>query len=166
MQKKPLTHRLCVKSNYTVWKLIASIALIAVLIVPIMIFLTEGVVTDEDFGGFICGIIFGGIFAIVGIILLIHTLKTRAKLMTRQYYIYMDMVASKKIQKGDDTVSYMLCFANNKYTKSVSRKKYEMIQVGTPYYLLQIKGAKNAMAAFAESEYYLDESVRKQIRHF
>lgn len=164
MQKKPLTHRLCIKSNYTILKIIASIFLIAVLAVPIVIFFDGAALTDDDLGGLVFGVIFGGIFAILGIVLLINTLKTRAKLMARKYYIYMDMVGHKKVQHGSDSVSYVLYFANNKYTKAVSRKKFETIQIGTPYYLVQVQGEKRAMAAFAEAEYYLDESVRKQVR--
>ena len=166
LQKKPLTHRVCIKSNHTFWKIVISIILIAILIVPIAIFLDGGDLSNGDIGGLICGVLFGGLFAVFGAILLINAIKDRTKLMARKYYIYMDIVVSKKVQKDDDSVSYLLCFANNKYTKAVSKKKYEATQAGTPYYLLQINDAKKAINAFAESEYYLDESVRRNFRAF
>lgn len=162
MKKKPLTHRKCVNDNDTIFKMILSILTMATIIIIIPMIATSNVSNFIKLG---IGVLWGGTMFVIGMILLINAIKTRTNLKRKNYYIYMDCVSYKKVHRDEDSVSYLLCFANNKYTKSVSRKKYETIPTGTQYYLVQIQGSEKAIAAFPESEYYLDESVKHLMRY-
>lgn len=159
INKKPLTHKQCVKGNHTVVKIIVSIVM---MLLPLIPFVME----SETMLGFILALLFCVIFAVLGVIMFFSTLKSRAKLATGQYFIYLDMVAGKRVIRDDDGNSYHLQFARNQYEKSVSKKKYDATGIGTQYYLVQLTNANQAFAAYPAQEYYLDNSVQHKFRSF
>lgn len=162
MDKKPLTHKKCVKSDMLWLKLLGA----ALALSPISI--VFGVSSFEDLfsAEMLFPIIFGGCFVLLGIFIFISSIKTRMKMVAKQYYVYVDMVIGKNIDSDDDSTTYYLCFANNKYKKAVSIKKFQQTQVGAPYYLVQPIGNKHALSAFDTNEWYIDESVHPQLRQF
>ena len=159
LQRKPLNHRLCVKSNHTVLKIILSFLLMMLIIIPF-------VMEDMTVLGFVASMLFCGGFSIMGIVLFFSALKSRAKLAAGQYFIYVDMVTGKRIQKDDDADSYYLQFARNKFEKSVSKRTYESTHMGTQYYLVQLTNENQAYAAYPANEYYIDKSVQRNFRSF
>ena len=102
--------------------------------------------------------------------------KTNKRLKAGDYYIYLDTVSGKRKEESKNqnqdpnqtqntnNIKYYLQFENNKYELPVSKKLYDAVKMNAPYYLLQINGAKKAMSAFAESEYYLDDEVQKHFK--
>lgn len=159
LQKKPLNHRQCVKGSYTTLKIILSIVMMGF---PILPFVFEA----ADWLSFVLAQIVCVILAVMGIILFFSTLKSRAKLAAGQYFIYLDMVAGKRVIEDDDSVSFRLQFARNKYEKGVSKKVYEATGVGTQYYLVQLTNENQAYAAYPANEYYIDKSVQRKFRSF
>ena len=162
LKKKPLTHKKCVRSDMFGLKLFVFI----ILLTPVYIPFDEMNIGELFSVKMILPMLLLCAFFIFGIFVLISAIKTRMMLMSKKYFIYIDTVVAKGYDSDDDGTSYYLRFAHNGYKKTVSRRKWEQIQLGTPYFLIQVNNEKHAFAAFAESEYYLDQSVYNQLKRF
>lgn len=157
MSKKPLTHIRCIKSDGFLWRILASLLAMSSILT---LFVTESIIENIFWSLFVA------IFVLLGIWLFVTTIKTRLKLITKQYFIYTDVVSDKKISSDDDSTSYYLCFANNSYKKSVGYKQYLQAQIGDSYYLVQVIGDKSAISAFSTLKYYIDKSIQAQFKCF
>ncbi len=167
-QRKPLTHKKCVQCNKMILKTILSIGSI----IPTIATIVFGIMGKDV----LILAVFSLVFLLCGVLFFIVSLKTNKKLQSGEYYIYLDTVSGKRKEENKNqnqdpnqaqntnNTKYYLQFENNKYELPVSKKLYDTIKMNTQYYLLQLNGAKKAMHAFAESEYYLDDELQRRFQ--
>lgn len=156
IEKRLLTHEMCVQSNNSLLKIIVSVLGIAIVIIPFL--------RDMEQVLKIMAIIFCTTSALCGTVILIKTLKTDKKLKDGKYFIYIDKVSDKEIEEGEYNRTYRLKFKHNKYQKPVSETVYNKTKAGTLYYLVQLDGSRKAISAFSEADYALDDSVKDKFK--
>ena len=157
IEKRLLTHDMCVRCNMSLLKFILSGFAISLIIAPLFLKI-ESVL-------FTMALIFCATSALCGIVFLLRTIKIDKKLKAGEYFIYLDKVSDKQINEENGNSTYLLKFKNNKYEKSVSQKVYQNTKPGTLYYLVQLENGKKALGAFAESDYALDDSVKPKFKN-
>lgn len=163
--KITLTPRTIASESGVMYQLPIIIFLGIFLFVGVMI-ISQGIFMPTNSTNKLLTIIFGSIFVLIPLLLVVNILKKNIQILTGNYVVLKDVLKDKDyyISSGDDKDEYYYLFFENSFEKfdkkiSVSKSVYQEANIGDEFYLVF---AKKSVYAF-NTRYYEFADYSKSI---